>query len=287
MGLLAKKRTVKRVAPVRGPFAAANSFVKEEPWLTHEHLVASAAIRGALLNIGVGDAKSTTSRSGGIGAVMFPSTLWLSWNDANTASIIMGCLNDKLSIAADWVLEVSVGADVIANTTKYKVLGDELVNGGTYDLVKEEVLAALASGGGDAEAVEIAASERAIKVAVDAGPRPEPIGQESFTFTTRSSPEEIQRALHSISLPRADDQPNSMAWTLGLASKSTADRITVATTPQSDNYSGLVVCTDDSGLLHARVARAGLRNWFVQAKYQLSKLDPDTTWHTDAIRLEV
>jgi hypothetical protein len=216
--------TKKRTAPVSGPL---NSALAGTPWLTTGAIPIGALVRSAVFAVDIIGARSV-GRTGRRVSALTPtsaSQFWVETSDFKTWALILGVTQEG-SVVADWSVRLvtdTVGRTCTIRTTQWRRLDGALVNGDQHDLLRDDLLRALALGqvteaNGEAEMTTKSLGQEQ----PFAGPPPDAFDL-AFAFTTALNEADTRNRLGLLGHPVIGGDADSVAWSLGLPANRESD----------------------------------------------------------------
>jgi hypothetical protein len=142
MGLIAKQKTKKRVAPALGISRIPNA--KDAPWTTHGKVLAGAIVRATALGLDV-RGRQSSGMNQKLARIFYTTktSLRVEATGSSTWEVTLGPYGKP-----EWRCEIAVrkDGDVSVRTIRYSTMEDQLINGDLHDVFRYNILEAMASG---------------------------------------------------------------------------------------------------------------------------------------------
>ena len=180
-------------------------------------------------------------------------------------------------------MDVFVGKNTVVETPNYKTLSDDLVNGDLYDRLRGRVMDALASGGGNTEAFENAATAEALALPVSLTPAATHSGDFTFSIRTVAEQSAVDLALRELPCRKTIDA-DWWCWDLGMPGSNVGDQVFVTRSPTQDGaYRGQIRISGLGSPLHRRLVHRDAKTWVNDAPRVLGDADESSAIDTAAL----
>jgi hypothetical protein len=280
MGFIAKSATKKRIAPLQGPLHPALVDDGQGRWITDFSVPIGVLIRSAVIALDLTGVKSSSLRgtTGRLASALMASAshLWVQMWTRHQWNFVLGVNNGRGGIAADWVVQLDIGATAAAiSTSHYLTKDDVLVHGEQHDALRNELLRALSLGGMTDPEGETSLGQTSLgRTQAFAGPPPAAAKVE-FSISTRLDPQAIWSHLNLLGHRQLRRTESDGTWALGLPESDSVDGVTLHISPGS--LIGEAVIGSEREFAR-RVAVAGLNSFIGRARFLVGREDPDAQY---------
>jgi hypothetical protein len=234
VGFIAKAATKKRVQPLSGPV---NGALLGTPWLTTGAIPTGALVRSAVFALDLTGARSSSFRGhrSALASLLAPTSsshLWVETSDFRSWDFVLGADNGRESIAADWSVQLSVGAEgARVATRRYLTKDDVLVHGEHHDALRDELLRAIALGRASEDGSEADITAASLRAGVTfQTPAPAPLTA-TFSIVTALDEAAGRQRLRLMGHRVVEDSPAGLRWGLGPAKNQASDYVGITFGP--------------------------------------------------------
>ena len=278
MGFIAKAATKKRVQPMSGPV---NDALLGTPWLTTGAIPTGALVRSSVFALDLTGARSSNfrGRRSALASLVAPTSsshLWVETNDFKSWDFVLGADDGRENIAADWSLQLRMGADgAVVVTRKYLTRDDVLVHAEHHDALREELLRAIALGRQSEDGSEADITNASLGIGPSfKTPAPAPLNA-TFSILTALDEATSRQRLGLIGHRVVRDSPTGIQWGLGLAQNEASDYVSVSFGPGELRGTAQVTSW---GSGERRIAVHALRMFVNRALFLIQKADDQAAY---------
>ena len=276
MGFIAKNATKKRTAPASGPL---NPALGGTPWLTTGAIPIGALVRSAVFALDITGARSMgrTTRRVSAFTPTSASHLWVETSDFRTWNLILGVTQEG-SVAADWSVRLetdTAGHTCAVRTTHWRTLDGALVNGDHHDLLRDELLRALALGRATEANGEAEVTATSLRQEQPFTSPPPDAFELAFSFNTALDEADARERLGLVGHPVTSGGGDSITWSLGLPANGASDFATARFQPGQVSVAARVSAAVPA---HRRIAAADLKGLIMRMRVCLKSKDENVTY---------
>lgn len=278
MGFIAKAATKKRVQPMSGPV---NDALLGTPWLTTGAIPTGALVRSSVFALDLTGARSSNlrGRRSALASLLAPTStshLWVETNDFKSWDFVLGADDGRENIAADWSVQLSVGAEGAGVVTRrYLTRDDVLVHGEHHDALRDELLRTIALGRQTEAGSEADITTSSLRLGLQfQTPAPAPLNA-TFSILTALDEATSRQRLRLIGHRVVHDSPTGIQWGLGLAKNQVSDYVGISFGPGELRGTAQVTSW---GSGERRIAAHALRKFVSRALFLVQAADDQAAY---------